>query len=285
MLIEKVKSMSAFERMVYWITEREHIRLQKEQGFPKPWTQDEILSSYRFCNVRRMDDKVSKWLLRNWYSPMKKVYQPMNSLMTCAIARHLNKIETLERIKLVHPVSLWELERDLRQIAAAGTLFGSAYVITGCLGGGDKIYQVCNITLKNLLDEPPRIDTDSIENTVAELERYLGIGSFMAGQIVADLRWALTGTWKDKMTWAAIGPGSRRGMNRLLGKHPDDGMSQSKFLPELRKLMTLLRSELPRDLLGKMEAIDYQNCLCEFDKYSRTLLGEGRPKKLYPGKA
>lgn len=33
----------------------------------------------------------------------------------------------------------------------------------------------------------------------------------------------------------------------------------------------------------RLSAQDLQNCLCEFDKYERVRLGEGRPKQLYPG--
>ena len=56
-------------RFLYWIKERESIRKKKEAGNPKPWTDDPILQNYRFCNVRRMDDTVSQWLLKNWYEP------------------------------------------------------------------------------------------------------------------------------------------------------------------------------------------------------------------------
>jgi hypothetical protein len=32
-----------------------------------------------------------------------------------------------------------------------------------------------------------------------------------------------------------------------------------------------------------IHAQDLQNCLCEFDKYERVRLGEGRPRSNYPG--
>jgi len=35
-------------------------------------------------------------------------------------------------------------------------------------------------------------------------------------------------------------------------------------------------------ICDRLEAIDYQNCLCEFDKYERALQG-GRPKRNYDG--
>jgi hypothetical protein len=32
-----------------------------------------------------------------------------------------------------------------------------------------------------------------------------------------------------------------------------------------------------------LHAQDVQNCLCEFDKYERVRLGEGKPRSTYPG--
>ena len=49
----------AFDRLVYYINERESIRKLREAGYPKPWTQDKILQTYRFCNVNREDDTVT----------------------------------------------------------------------------------------------------------------------------------------------------------------------------------------------------------------------------------
>jgi hypothetical protein len=35
--------------------------------------------------------------------------------------------------------------------------------------------------------------------------------------------------------------------------------------------------------MPQLHAQDLQNCLCEFDKYERVRLGEGRPKAKYNG--
>ena len=59
MLVESVKELSVKERFYYFIKEREQIRLARQVGLPAPWTDDEILTNYRFCNIRRMDDIVS----------------------------------------------------------------------------------------------------------------------------------------------------------------------------------------------------------------------------------
>jgi hypothetical protein len=52
--------------LFYWVREREEIRRRKDSGHPpKSWTTDEILLTYRFCNVRREDDRVTIWVRKN----------------------------------------------------------------------------------------------------------------------------------------------------------------------------------------------------------------------------
>lgn len=106
MKIQDVAKLSPQERLVYWIREREAIRLKKEAGQPRPWTDDEILDTYRFCNVRRMDDKVSKWLLENWYKPY---FDHQNMLIAVALARFFNSVETLEYMGF--PEKDWNAEK------------------------------------------------------------------------------------------------------------------------------------------------------------------------------
>jgi DNA polymerase I len=45
--------------LLYWIEERERIRVRKEAGAPEPYTDNEILRTGRFCNVRREDDRTT----------------------------------------------------------------------------------------------------------------------------------------------------------------------------------------------------------------------------------
>jgi hypothetical protein len=110
----------------------------------------------------------------------------------------------------------------------------------------------------------------------------------MAGQFTADLRWALQGSWADKDTWAPYGPGSQMGMCRLHGLTPQ----KSKYSQEeFGKLLTQLVKDVKAEVgIPGIEAMDVQNCCCEFQKYERTLWGEETkkgtkktPKQLYPG--
>jgi hypothetical protein len=277
MHIEEVKKLDPMERLVYWIREREIIRLRKESSRPTPWTDDEILSRYRFCNVRRMDDRVSKWLLEHWYMPHQ---DSEGSLVAVSLARFINLPASLEKVGYPWPWNPERVKNVLRGIRDGGsTVFNAAYIVRGN-DGIDKIESVVDYYVNPLHRLSPTINTDSMEKTWANLYERYGMGSFMAGQIVADLRWALTGKWKDKRTWAPKGPGSQRGMNRLLGRDLAAPISQAEFADKLRWLMD--KCDAGKSIASRLEAIDWQNCLCEYDKYVRTLQGEGRPKRKYP---
>lgn len=58
-----------YKDFIWFIQERENIRLKKEAGHPRPWTNDLILDKTRFCNIDRIHDKGTIRLL-NFVSGM-----------------------------------------------------------------------------------------------------------------------------------------------------------------------------------------------------------------------
>lgn len=286
MLTKDVKQLDVQERFLYWISERESIRKNKECNKPRPWTDDKILQSYRFCNVRRMDDKVSRWLLENWYKPY---YNHPMMLTAVACARFFNLPESLEQITDIVFSKKWKPDKivaRLREYRDKGNkVFNGAYMVRGN-DGIDKIDCVVNHYVSNLFEYetyPIDLPTDSMKESHSLIYAKYGFGSFMAGQIVADLRWAVDGAWKDRNQWAPIGPGSLRGMNVYQGRDYNKPLHQDQFSEELREVISLCKSKLPKTITTRLEAIDYQNCFCEFWKYSRTLLDVSRPKQKYSG--
>jgi len=104
----------------------------------------------------------------------------------------------------------------------------------------------------------------------------------MPGQVIAYLKYVPPlCEASDWMDFVVSGPGSRRGLNRVLGNPV-----QVKWIePEWRSAFNRLRSAITPDLaaigLGDLHAQDFQNCLCEFDKYERVRLGEGKPRRYF----
>lgn len=288
MKTKRVKKLTVEKRFLYWISEREEIRFRRRTKQKKPWTDDEILGNYSFCNVIRMNDRVSRWIYNNWYKPNK---HDKNMLLACTIARFFNSPDTLQAIGYPKKFNVERVRQVLKNRKAKGyTIFNPAYIITGGgsnpggrTGKNDKIDLVLDLSVNRIYKERPVIYPNSMQRSCEVMSNYWGISSFMSGQIIADARYAIRGSWKDKKTWAPSGPGSRRGMNRLHNRNIKAPLKEEKFLEELRDIMKHFSRFVGLNLKGRMEAIDWQNCLCEFDKYERALWGDGRPKRKYDG--
>lgn len=275
-IAEVAKIESPMDRLLYWIKERYAIYLARKANQPPPWTDDEILTRYRFCNVRRMDDKVSQWLLQNWYLPYK---DHPNMLAAVAMARMFNLPTTLQAVTnlvFTNTAIDWK-EIKCRIHSLPRPVFNGAYVIPPCKVNNNKIDGVIDLRIKPIAKSmiPINIPTNNMQRVWQRIAEFRGYGSFLSGQVTADLRWAVSGTWHDKHTWAPVGPGSLRGLKRL-GEQPNTAA--------MLKVIKYLSCKVPNHLAKVLEAIDYQNCLCEFDKYERALWNEGRPKQIYtPG--
>ena len=48
--------------------EREQIRLRRAAGDPRPWSLDPMFEN-KFTNVRREDDRTTRWIMNNWITP------------------------------------------------------------------------------------------------------------------------------------------------------------------------------------------------------------------------
>jgi hypothetical protein len=56
----------------YWISERHSIFLRRQEGKPKPWTDDPILRDYKFTNPFRENDRGTVWLRENFLEASSK---------------------------------------------------------------------------------------------------------------------------------------------------------------------------------------------------------------------
>jgi hypothetical protein len=86
---------------------------------------------------------------------------------------------------------------------------------------------------------------------------------------------------KDRDTFTPIGPGALRGLGRILAQDPR--YKAKRPLEEVRTIWETLRPgwEMYFPLARPLSCSDVQFCLCEYDKYERTRLGEGKPKNKY----
>ena len=267
------------ELFIYWIKERDNIRTCKEMGLPKPWTKDDIFLDYKFCNVKREDDKVTRWLHSNWLQPYAA--HPNIAPALC-LARLFNWPETLETIGFPETWDPEYVRRTLKQRRAEkNKIFTGAYLVSTCGRPMDKIDYAIDIVLTPVFDRlrgPKK--GDSLESYWLELTTYQGFASFMAGQVVADLKFIdpLRDAY-DWETWAPLGPGSIRGLNRMFGRNVSAIIKQAQGLKEMREIQSLIYKKLGM----RLALHNVQNCHCEFDKYMRLKNG-GQVRSSYPGR-
>lgn len=268
--------------LVHWVRERELIRLRREAGQPWPWTTDPVLREWRFCNVRRSDDRVSRELLARWYD---HTATPTTLLVGATLGRLVNWTDALMEATNGQPFRLellGQVRAQLHARAARGEkVFTGAYVVPG-VPGRSKVDSVCDLA-SVVFSNADRIMGPSLRQTWAGLEAVHGLGSFLAGQIAADLALLPVGEgWVDAKTWAPVGPGSARGWNRLTGQPLNRTVSQAEFDHALPAVTALLRNRLPELWeTNPPRGQCIQSVLCETDKAARLLRGEGTVRARY----
>ena len=286
-------SVCSMPALLYFIWEREVIRIVKERGDERPYTKDPVLERYKFTNIRRRDDRVTRWVLENiiWPNDFRE-----DLWFILLITRLINWPPTLQYLidegVLFRDAADFNPERFSAAIEAykdrGNKVYSGAYMVypTKMDRGGVKSLAIAKHIIAPTLERAARIeklltrdDGARIEPFVNELARSFGISTFMAGQVAADLTYSsYIGNAEDLYTYAPIGPGSSRGLNYLLNRAPSAGWTQQAFNQELMKIRDSVIWQLE---IGDLTLHDVQNCMCEFSKYCRTVLGEGKPKTTY----
>lgn len=282
----------AFNAMLYWCRERERIRIAKESGKPPPWTTDPILQTYRFCNLRRRDDRVSRWLIDNVLA-RREEFSDWSFLQFTALCRWVNWPNT---IQILHDEGLWPSDTlDLESIGGLlntleGKVWTGAYMIRAPDGPYTSMGKgrfVSEIIIGEALESNKQyvleaIETQSVANTWSALTRGFCWGSFMSGQVVADWTYCpVLREAKDLYTWAPQGPGSVRGYNRMLSLPlKQGGPDMDTWCRQLQDWRGQILRVLGPDY-NDVTLHDVQNVLCETDKWLRVSTGEGRPRSIY----
>lgn len=263
------------DELAYWINERERIREEKENGYPKPWSEDPVFQTTYFCNVHREDDKVTRWIKDNW----RTFYPHPNTEFAMVMARLINWPPSLEILGFP---AVWSMDGYLKRFQdIEGKKWGNAYVITthGRKMPKDEFVFGMLAEIFPTVNRLRKLKT--CEEAFEFLKKYDGLGSFLSAQVVADLKNIPNHPLSaavDKYSFVAPGPGSLRGLSWFF----DEKVTARNFH---EKIEMAYRSTIPyvNRSVGTIDMQDFQNCLCEFDKYCRVRNGTGRSKRLYHG--
>lgn len=280
---QTVRTLGPLARFAHYIAERFRIYVKRHiRNQPPPWTDDPILQTYKFTNVKRDWDYTSRWLEEYWYRP----YREARSIgFACAIARFINFVPTLVEIGYPRWKNFDRLEAMLQARKNAGQqVLTNAYLLVGGMpAGSDKIHHLVHMWLKpvwksNLLLRwwPDPYDLHE------ELTQFTGWGDFLSQEVILDwmhhTHYGLPISTKRKDRYAVLGPGGLRGLNRVLERQPDAKMDRGNRRYLLEEVHEKIRRQIPAALKKAWTLHDTQFNLCEFDKYERALWGQGQPK-------
>jgi hypothetical protein len=280
------------DKFIWYINERWLIHEKRCKNVPRPWTQNATLRDYRFCEVRREDDRVTRWLHQHWLQP--HVDDPDLWHAMC-IARVFNLPSTLMGVGWPEPWSRHgkRVMRTARMLKASGVpIYTSAYN-TRC--GPDKkgVHEplldrherIFNAVWRNRKFIAPRAD-DALRAFYDRLMTQFGFGTFMAGQVVADMKWGVTlRNASDWLTFAVSGYGSSRGLCRVCGLEPaikwrGGEAAWHAIMLDVRKIVL---PSLPKPL-RTLDAQNIEHALCEYDKICRVDDGRKLTRPFRPSK-
>jgi DNA (cytosine-5)-methyltransferase 1 len=265
---------------------RELARRRKEAGEPWPWSSDPVLAGPRsFCNVRREDDKTTRWIAER----LRKADDP-NWPAALVLARLFNRISTIEALfdgrpgeekpfaRAVELNSVGPLRAVLERLPKPHV--SNAYTHPSPPGMGlDKGSGVLAIFATFLRDDGPMgwrryfeyLARPNVTPTLAAAhdwyKRIPYVDDFIAAQFIADAKYLEPlSRAPDWFTWAAPGPGSRRGLNIVLDRDPDAAWDSREWLRDVRWLQGVLNPRLEAIGHEPLHAQDAQNVLCETAK-------------------
>jgi 5-hmdU DNA kinase-like protein len=271
------------ERLFAFARERYSIQTKKEADEPRPWTKDPILRNYRFTCVYREDDRVTRWITNRWRTPHK---DDPDLWFAMVVARLLNQPDCLEDLGWPVPFDRVHFLRTLRNRKRAGKrCFNAAYIVSTNGISEEKEVYVCDSVLdplwRNRETLRPR-KGDTLNSYHMHLMMYNGMGGFIAAQVVADLKYVKPlRSASDWSTFAASGPGSRRGLNYVLGRERKSPWTEDDWRLQLARLRAKLLPMFDKAGMPEPHAQDVQNLLCEWSKYWRAVKEDKMPKQRY----
>lgn len=291
---------SRVEDFFWWMGERHRIYLKRKAGEPRPWTKDEVLHEFKFTNVfreldrgtialRRMEeDAVDQWdksrrnKLKDWTTAGLIVWNSFWYRMF-NLDQHANTLDFCD-----------DPERLFAYIRQRYKQNKQIYTGAHMTNGGDPWtpkHEAHIPIIKAVWDEREEIaqriyKTRSIQTAFYEMKAFRYCGPFIAYEMASDLRWNLIFEPIDMFNWANVGPGCRRGMQRL-GYEPSCATMQLLWAKAKSELPSHLKKHHPlvngEPEWPPFELREIEHCLCEFDKYERVRLGQGKTRSRYGG--
>jgi hypothetical protein len=271
----------------YWhfAYERHGIYERRLSGDPTPWTKDEVLQQYRFCNAFRASDRVSQYLIRNVVYGDDEL-TPADRFLRTVLFRLFSKPETWELIE-ARCGSITATSFDQEQIGSVldaemksgRVIYTAAFILCANSAYGHERKHRNHLALVDAMmsDELPEhiVEAKSLEKVYGSLREYPLIGPFMAYQLAIDLNYGPDIDF-DEDEFTIPGPGAERGLHKVFEDLGDYSPAEAIhwLVDQQDSVEETLGISAPRLHGRPLHAIDCQNLLCEVDKYARVKFPE-----------
>ncbi|WP_419943596.1 nucleotide kinase domain-containing protein [Candidatus Palauibacter sp.] len=269
----------------YWrfAAERQDIFFRRAQGEAHPWSENAVLTTYKFTNAYRASDRASQFLIRNVIYRADLPKSPREVFFRILLFKLFNKIETWELLEREFGSITFEdycftryddvLARAMRD---GRRIYSAAYIMPPgrSVFGQSAKHQNHLLLLESMMEDelPERLEqTSTMQEGFEKLRTYPTIGDFLAYQFITDINYSEV-TEYSEMEFVVPGPGARDGLRKCFVD--PGGLNE----PELIRLVAdLQEQEFERFGLGfrslwgrRLQLIDCQNLFCEVDKYARV---------------
>lgn len=264
----------------YWTlaAERQRVYHARLQGEPGPWTEDPVVTQYRFTNAYRAADRVSQDLIRVIYSGPQ---DPRDVLFRILLFRFFNKPETwaaLEEARGEISADDFDVEEYSRilddRLARGERVYSAAYIVPPPPFGERRKHRnhlrlIWHMMTSGLVRD--LATASSLKTVFSLLIAFPSLGPFLAFQLTIDLNYSTLIDF-DENDFVVAGPGALSGLAKCF---PDARGADPADL--IRMMVERQEEQLNyywidfKDLFGRpLKLIDCQNLFCETDKYARV---------------
>lgn len=296
-----------YNRQMIWIN-----RFVKKQS--APWTNDEILSKYKFCNLYREHDRSCQWEIRNII--MDENLSIDNLVWKIMVYRTFNNPETFARALDIWPNGIpdyenYDEDEFAKYISSLAEQdinpFTNAYSISGNISKGiPMIDQYTHVVIPAIHSVIPTLISlvnyaTSPEQIISFLMTLPGASNFISHEYYQDFTYIPIYTDKvfmkfDQNDYTNKGPGSIQGAKLIF-----PNLKSSEYVSCWKYLQNIAAERLQEIGLIEGETAIFtswnknekcyeltdsynlslnqiEGALCEFSKYYRLLTNTGNPR-------
>ena len=269
----------------YWrfAFERQSIFMKRAHGESYPWTNDSILSSYKFTNVYRASDRVSQYLIKNVIYKGSQNYEEV--FFRTLLFKFFNKIETWEYlVNQLNSIPSWKtfrfnlFDKILTNLSKENPIYSQAYMMPSPNFNEVRKHQNHLLLLKYMMKNklPSKvINSKSLKDVYSLMREQNSFGDFLAFQYTIDLNYSEIIDFNES-DFVVAGVGAVRGIHKCF-----NNIGKKDYEQIIYKMAEISNDEFKRlnlpfqNLFGRdLKPIDCQNIFCEVDKYSRVAFPE-----------